>query len=116
MAISSTRAPARPCLANSSRAAVSSFLRVATGSRRCGTVSPDRFADISNQTVDKSGTGLLHWYPHKGRATSRVAGNGRDAMKHLQAAIVTLMLGLPAVPANAGEAVNLILNWTPTAD
>ena len=26
------------------------------------------------------------------------------------------MLGLPAVPASAGEAVNLILNWTPTAD
>jgi NitT/TauT family transport system substrate-binding protein len=37
-------------------------------------------------------------------------------MKRLQAAIVTLMLGLPAMPADAGEAVNLILNWTPTAD
>jgi len=37
-------------------------------------------------------------------------------MKRLQAAVVALMLGLPAVPASAGEAVNLILNWTPTAD
>src|SRR5258708_2133044 len=55
-----------------------------------------------------------------GRATSRVAGMRRDAMKRLQAAgsplFLTLMPGLPAVPVSAGEAVNLILNWTPTAD
>ena len=41
-------------------------------------------------------------------------------MKRLQAAgsalVLTLMLGVSAVPAHAGEAVNLILNWTPTAD
>ena len=37
-------------------------------------------------------------------------------MKRLQAAFVALALGLPAMPASAGEAVNLILNWTPTAD
>ncbi len=41
-------------------------------------------------------------------------------MKRLQAAgsalALALMLGVPAVPASAGEAVNLILNWTPTAD
>ena len=37
-------------------------------------------------------------------------------MKRLQTAFVALMLGLPAVPASAGESVNLILNWTPTAD
>src|SRR3569833_1612704 len=41
-------------------------------------------------------------------------------MKRLQAAgsalAVALMLGSPAMPANAGEAVNLILNWAPTAD
>src|ERR1700750_1508040 len=37
-------------------------------------------------------------------------------MKRLQAAFVALALGLPAMPAPAGEAVNLILNWTPTAD
>jgi len=41
-------------------------------------------------------------------------------MKRLQAAgsalAVALMLGSPVVPANAGEAVNLILNWAPTAD
>src|SRR6476661_5592922 len=41
---------------------------------------------------------------------------GRQTMKRLQAAFVALALGLPAVPASAGEAVNLILNWTPTAD
>ncbi|MGY3459386.1 ABC-type nitrate/sulfonate/bicarbonate transport system substrate-binding protein [Bradyrhizobium sp. LM3.4] len=41
-------------------------------------------------------------------------------MKRLQAAgsalALALMLGSPVVPATAGEAVNLILNWTPTAD
>ena len=41
-------------------------------------------------------------------------------MKRLQAAgsalVLALMFGLPTVPASAGEAVNLILNWTPTAD
>lgn len=41
-------------------------------------------------------------------------------MKRLQAAgsalAVALMLGSPVVPATAGEAVNLILNWAPTAD
>lgn len=41
-------------------------------------------------------------------------------MKRLQAVgsalALALMLGSPVVPATAGEAVNLILNWTPTAD
>lgn len=41
-------------------------------------------------------------------------------MKRLQAAGSALMLafalGVAVAPAQAGEAVNLILNWTPTAD
>ncbi|MEY9884754.1 ABC transporter substrate-binding protein [Bradyrhizobium sp. USDA 329] len=41
-------------------------------------------------------------------------------MKRLQAAgsalVLALALGATAMPAHAGEAVNLILNWTPTAD
>src|SRR6201746_1108652 len=37
-------------------------------------------------------------------------------MRYLQAAGLALALAAPAVPANAGESVNLILNWTPTAD
>jgi hypothetical protein len=60
-AISSTLAPANPLLANSRRAAVSSFFRVAAGSRRCGFVSSDRLLGISNQTVDNSRRALLHW-------------------------------------------------------
>ena len=37
-------------------------------------------------------------------------------MKGLRIAGLALALALPAVPCGAGEAVNLILNWTPTAD
>ncbi len=37
-------------------------------------------------------------------------------MKGLRIAGLALALVLPAVPSHAGEAVNLILNWTPTAD
>ncbi len=37
-------------------------------------------------------------------------------MKGLRIAALAFALVLPAVPANATEAVNLILNWTPTAD
>ena len=37
-------------------------------------------------------------------------------MKGLRIAILAMGLSLPAVAANAGEAVNLMLNWTPTAD
>jgi hypothetical protein len=47
--------------ANSRRAAVSSFFRVATGSRRCGFAPFDRGLAISNQTVDNSLRPLLHW-------------------------------------------------------
>ncbi|WP_022724008.1 ABC transporter substrate-binding protein [Rhodopseudomonas sp. B29] len=34
----------------------------------------------------------------------------------LAAAALALAVSIPALPAHAGEAVNLILNWTPTAD
>ena len=34
----------------------------------------------------------------------------------LRIAGLALALALPAVPCAAAEAVNLILNWTPTAD
>ncbi|MGZ3352697.1 MAG: ABC transporter substrate-binding protein, partial [Xanthobacteraceae bacterium] len=37
-------------------------------------------------------------------------------MKRFAIAGLALALLAPAVPAGAGEAVNLILNWTPTAD
>src|SRR3977135_2235409 len=37
-------------------------------------------------------------------------------MKGLRIAGLALALGLPAVTADAAESVNLILNWTPTAD
>ncbi len=37
-------------------------------------------------------------------------------MKGLPIAGLVLALVLPAVPSHAGEPVNLILNWTPTAD
>lgn len=37
-------------------------------------------------------------------------------MKGLRLAALALALTMPAVPSSAGEAVNLILNWTPTAD
>lgn len=37
-------------------------------------------------------------------------------MKGLRIAGLVLALVLPAVPSHAGEPVNLILNWTPTAD
>ena len=37
-------------------------------------------------------------------------------MKAFRIAGLALALALPAVPCAAGEAVNLILNWTPTAD
>src|ERR1700686_5800567 len=37
-------------------------------------------------------------------------------MKRIGIAGLALALLAPAVPAGAGEAVNLILNWTPTAD
>jgi NitT/TauT family transport system substrate-binding protein len=40
----------------------------------------------------------------------------RVAMKGLRIAGLALALVLPAVAANAAESVNLILNWTPTAD
>ena len=43
-------------------------------------------------------------------------GIKRLGIKRLGMACVALALVAPAVPANAGEAVNLILNWTPTAD
>ena len=37
-------------------------------------------------------------------------------MKGLRIAGLALALALPAAPCAAAEAVNLILNWTPTAD
>jgi ABC-type nitrate/sulfonate/bicarbonate transport system substrate-binding protein len=37
-------------------------------------------------------------------------------MKALRIAGLALALALPAAPCGAAEAVNLILNWTPTAD
>ena len=37
-------------------------------------------------------------------------------MKGLRIAGLALALALPAGPCAAAEAVNLILNWTPTAD
>jgi hypothetical protein len=48
-------------VANSRRAAVSSLLRVAAGSRRCRRKPLDRLLDISNQIVDKLLGPLLHW-------------------------------------------------------
>src|SRR6266851_4296978 len=40
----------------------------------------------------------------------------RGAMKGLRIVGLALAFVLAAVPSHAGEAVNLILNWTPTAD
>src|SRR3978361_988761 len=40
----------------------------------------------------------------------------RAAMKGLKIAAFALALSAPAAPAGAGEAVNLMLNWAPTAD
>jgi NitT/TauT family transport system substrate-binding protein len=37
-------------------------------------------------------------------------------MKALRIAALALVLAVPAVPTDAAESVNLILNWTPTAD
>ena len=37
-------------------------------------------------------------------------------MRGLRIAVLALGLGLPAASSHAGEAVNLMLNWTPTAD
>src|SRR5437660_4905367 len=37
-------------------------------------------------------------------------------MKGLRIAVLAMGLSLPAVSSHAGEAVNLMLNWTPTAD
>src|SRR6478672_486513 len=37
-------------------------------------------------------------------------------MQGLRIAVLALGLSLPAVTSHAGEAVNLMLNWTPTAD
>ena len=37
-------------------------------------------------------------------------------MKGLRIAGLALALAVPAAPCAAAEAVNLILNWTPTAD
>src|SRR3981189_3678990 len=37
-------------------------------------------------------------------------------MKGLRVAGLALALAVPADPANAAEPINLILNWTPTAD
>lgn len=37
-------------------------------------------------------------------------------MKHAGIAAVALALAAPALPSAAAEPVNLILNWTPTAD
>ena len=37
-------------------------------------------------------------------------------MKALQIAGLAVALALPAAPCGAAEAVNLILNWAPTAD
>src|ERR1700709_2051437 len=37
-------------------------------------------------------------------------------MRYLQAAGLALALAAPAVPAHAGQSINLILNWTPAAD
>ena len=42
--------------------------------------------------------------------------NEEGAMKIFRIAGLALALALPAVPCGAAEAVNLILNWTPTAD
>src|SRR5438046_10250466 len=40
----------------------------------------------------------------------------RVAMKGLKIASLALALVVQAAPSQAGEAVNLILNWAPTAD
>jgi len=40
----------------------------------------------------------------------------RVAMKSLRIAGLALALAVPAGPSHAAESVNLILNWTPTAD
>jgi NitT/TauT family transport system substrate-binding protein len=40
----------------------------------------------------------------------------RDATKSLRAAVLALAFGVSVMPAVAGEAVSLTLNWTPTAD
>ena len=37
-------------------------------------------------------------------------------MKGLRIAVLAMGLSLPAGASNAGEAVNLMLNWAPTAD
>ena len=37
-------------------------------------------------------------------------------MKRLRNFSLALALLAPTLPASAGESVNLILNWTPTAD
>jgi len=41
---------------------------------------------------------------------------GRVPLNILRGAVLALALAAPAVPAQAGQSVNLILNWTPAAD
>jgi NitT/TauT family transport system substrate-binding protein len=72
---------------------------------------------ISNQIVDNSVRPLLHWYTSRaGHDKVAVVKPGEVAMKGFGIAGLLLALLAPTVPAGAGEPVNLILNWAPTAD